>query len=353
MADTRILPTLPAEILIKIFNHLSGKVLIELTSVCTSWNKIIGNSQMDKICVKSNDNTIYTLFNLKGIFEYTEREYRNIRMYSVKAVNFEAFQTYGFKWKSVKILHSTISSYEVLKDFVMKFVTTLEELDMEHLTFPSRFDIIPIELPNLKSLRCGHFRFEADVLKMLQSNIGRLKEFAVTYRSFSDDNYHIMHHTTRLQILRVSGTPIIDSSMINLNNFLLLKKDHLRELQVDSMSKVTIQLVWNDLKCSSIVTFGNHDLLIDSSNFNLNRNTSIRKIFMNRIMQYSLLDKMIHASPNLKYIATPSFRIDTIHLVAQKLAKIQELYSYKTVNGNPRRVVTFKVYETTIDIISE
>lgn len=353
MATARKVPTLPAELLINIFNNLKGKKLIEMTSVCASWNKIIGNSQMDKICLKSNDNTVYTLFNLKRILEYTEREYRNIRIYSVKAVNLEEFETYGFKWKSVKILHSTINSYQSLKDFVMKFVTTLEELDMEHLTFPSRFDIIPIELPNLKSLRCGHFRFEADVLKMLQWNIGRLKEFAVTYRSFSDDNYHIMNHTTELQVLRVSGTPTIDSSMTNLNNFLILKKDYLRELQVDSMSKLTLQLVWNDLKCSSIITFGNHDLLIDSSNFNLNRNTYIRKIFMSRLMQYSLLDKMIHASPNLKHISTPSFRDDIIHLVAEKLNKLQDLYSYKTENGNPRRVVTFKVYETTIDIISE
>lgn len=353
MTTINYLANLPAEILINIFSHLKGADLIKLTRVNKTWNKIIGNSQMDKICIKSNDSSRQNLFEIRDIFQYTDREYKNIRMFSVKAVNFESFQTYGFKWKSVKLAHSSISSYEVLKEFILKFVNTLVELDLEHLTFPSRFDKTPIVLPKLKVLRCAHFRFEADILKMLECNIGNLREFAVTYRSFHDDNIPIMYLTNKLEVLRVSGTPQAEATTPNLNQFLLLQKDHLREIQVDAMSKLTLQLIWNELKCYKVVTNGNCDLLINNSNFILQRNTYIQTIFMSRFMQYSLLDKIVHASPNLKHISTPSFRSKIIHIVVDKLTKLQELYSYKTENGNVRRAVTFKVHESTIDISTE
>lgn len=353
MAANSLMSGLPAEILINIFNNLKGNDLIKISSVCKNWNCIIGYSQMDKICIKANDNSRRGLKEVKGIFESTEREYKHISMFSVKRINFEDFETFGFKWKSVKISRSTIDSFNILKDFLMKLVATLEELDLTHLTSPTVFDKITIDLPRLKVLRCENLRLEADVLRMFECNINNLKELSVSYRSFSDDNYHIMQQTSQIQILRVSGTPTTTTTTINLNNFLTLKQEQLKEVQVDSMSKVTLQLIWNQLKCFKTITFGNADLLVNDSNFSLDQNLTVRKIYIYHLMQYSLLDKIIHASPNLKYIFTPTLQPETMHLVVDKLTKLQVLNSYKIENGNIRRVIKFKVYENTIDVTFE
>lgn len=350
MSENRSISDLPAETLINIFNRLRGKELINITRVCKNWNFIIGNTQMDKISIRINDKSRRGLKEAKELFEITDREYKHITMYFVSKINLESFETYGFNWKSVKLLRSTIESFDLLKEFLLKFVTTIEELDLMHLTLPSRFDKIIIKLPKLKVLRCEHLRLEADVLEMLKCNIGNLKEFLVSYRSFSNEHYHIMLNATQIQILRVSGIPNTNESTDNLHLYLKLKQDNLQELQLDAMDIPTLKLVWNELSCYKTITFGCSNLLINNSNFTLDQNTAVTKIYILHFMQYSLLDKIIHASPNLKCIIAPRWQDNIIKLIAHKLTILQELYSFKIINGHNRRVIKFKVNGSSIEL---
>ncbi|CAO1409501.1 unnamed protein product [Diamesa serratosioi] len=343
----------PAETMINIFDNLKGNDLIKMTTVCKSWNLIIGNSQMNKISIKINDNSRRGLREVKELFEITDREYKHITIYFAKKINLESFETYGFNWKSVKLLRSTIASFDLLKEFLMKFEQTIEELDLVHLTLPSLFEKVKIELPKLKVLRCEHLRLEADILQMFESNLGNLKEFMVSYRSFSDVNFHIMDKATQIKTLRVAGTPITDVATNNLHSYLRMKKNDIKEIQIDSMGIPTLQLIWNELKSYKTLTFGSIALLIANSNFNLEENETLTRICLLFVMQYSLLDKIIQASPNLNYILVPTLQDETVNLVANKLTKIQQLYSYKSEPTNVRKVIKFQVYENTIDVFIE
>lgn len=168
MSDNIIEELLPAEIKQIIFSHLKAADLLNLCSVCKSFNDFIGQSQdmMKIFWIK-----FYT-FKMKDMesLAASSRSYEKLKVNRVnKSEHFEFLTDLAKPWKKILIYNCEFKKTEILYEFIESFSESIRELEISDIEILNDdFQICPLKFPNLK--RVMFRNVPASVIEIFQLN---------------------------------------------------------------------------------------------------------------------------------------------------------------------------------------
>lgn len=142
-------PIFPNECLELIFGHLKGEKLLKYTSVCPTWNYVIGSTRecMNGITLKFG---FHLKYERKILLEGHRKYYSLEPMVTVTEKMVDLLEKDGRAWQKVCVLKG-FETWQVFYDFLQLIQGSVQELtvheEVSNKAVRSHFNIIDLQFP--------------------------------------------------------------------------------------------------------------------------------------------------------------------------------------------------------------
>lgn len=343
-AQDHTLADLPVEVLNKIFKHIRGRDLLNISVVCKYWYSIIAESEdyMGKIRIKTDEHGTTNIRRLKKMLRETTRKYQHLSIRN--AYDFHPdFKVMSFNWKSIQITRLTYSGMFI--NFLSNFSDTLQELEMFDLNFNTT-EIVPVvEFPQLRVLKINCSRVESYFgIGIFKSTLSHLTELSISYEAFHDIFRNDATANMKINLNKLEITRKFENfkTLDMVEDFLRTQKNCLEEIKLDSLEKTTLEVLWNEMNVIRKVTIGSRDVDIATC-LNLHTNETIHELrVQSNDIGDTIYEMIFNSTPNLRSLIVPKLDQNLLEVASENLKKLEYLHCWNITSDYPNGNIKFK-----------
>ncbi|KAG5679320.1 hypothetical protein PVAND_008893 [Polypedilum vanderplanki] len=232
----------PYDIVDLVFQHVSGRQILELMTVSQEWNEHLSRSNaLKKIVVKPNIHKAGMECLLNSKRKYRHLNVVNATKYSRELI--EIISNPNFEFNSINIFRTQFHEIKQIEQIFVNTSATLERLELHYLTYeketPEVTDFVTYNFPRLKNLKIEYHndtpwfnKFIAsfknlesislgnacDVhMKKLILNAVKLKKLTISGRFYDDNFYKDLSREFKGKLTEFIFNDILSSSQENVN----------------------------------------------------------------------------------------------------------------------------------------
>lgn len=307
-SEEHSISNLPIHILDKILVKLSGKDLISLLAVSTSFNFAIASSNkfMSKIRLKAHSERTRVC-----VLQCSNRKYQHLSFDDQHQCSDNFMESTKFQWKTIKIQNMILSNK--LRSFINNFSKTLETLEYCNVSIDYKdYGVHNSSFPKLKTLIISGDACDASFifLALMKGITATVQELKIPQNALVFLFDELLVNRPNLKKLHLS-TPSLNR-LLDVQNSLLLYKDCLEELTVEMLNNNATKFIWIEMTSLKKVTLRACCSMFKASrSFILPDNNNIKEVIVhNNSVPFQVYEKIVNATKQLNILEIHHYKKD-------------------------------------------